>query len=941
MEAIEFVARRGEGSLERGAIPADAGETVVNMGTGLEFSLNLSPGDMQSYSKQGNNLEITLADGRIIVLEGYFVGAGDAPNRLFISSGGTLSELSFIEGADGALFAQYGSTAEWGKWSPDDDLIFLDDTPIMLAGSIDGEEDVSMLGAGLLGGVLGGTGLATGTLVAAGAGAAVLGTGFSAESSSEATPAENPTADPTTPTPTPTVPVTPTPTPTVPVTPTPTDPTRIPPTVNGTGRTDEYGGDNLTVAEKTVTVTGTAMPGSSVTVELGGNSQTVTAGDDGTWSATFEGNNFPPDGTYTTSVTVVEPDGTSTDLSGQTVHIDTVTTVDTTSGTGSAGYIVNGADMSDGIVTVGGTGEAGATIAVTANGVTHSTVVGAGGAWTVDFTSAEMGGGGERTVGIDVLATDVLGNTFSINDTVVIDTVTAVIATSGTARAGHTVNATDLGDGTVTVGGFGEAGASVTVTANGVSHTTTVAQNRTWSLDFTDREIGGGGDRTVPITISTTDIAGNSRSITDSIVIDTVVNADFNAGVSGGADHVANDAELASGRAGLVLTGTSDAGTTAVSVEMNGVTRSATVQPNGDWSVTFEPGTYAVGTNTYQAMATATDPFGNTGSAQMSVRVDTEVTNLTADNSTATGADGIVGLDDADGGITLSGTMEADWSDLAADSQLFVTWQGVNYPATVNQATGQWSVDIPESAVPSGFEGQVTYTLNATDAAGNTATLDQAITIDTLAPGGLDLVTYSAGVNNGALQYSEFVVEAPGDTVGIARVEQDGTINVLAEDQGAQLNDYGVSAVRGQPTQLRLALDDPMSNGQNLIIKETDDAGNTSGTYVVLEGGAAVQDVSNAGLGAHNIETIDLGAADTTLTLTEADILALSSNTDVVKIRGEAAGLGEADSGDAVNIAGATANGQTTDADGVTYNVYDLGGSTVWIDEDITSVNIV
>ena len=115
MRAIDFVARRGMGVVERGTVAADAAETVVSVGSGVEFSLNLQPGDMQAYSRQGNNLEIVLADGRVMILEGYFVGGGENPNRLFISSGGTLNEVSFIEGADGALFAQYGTTAEWGS----------------------------------------------------------------------------------------------------------------------------------------------------------------------------------------------------------------------------------------------------------------------------------------------------------------------------------------------------------------------------------------------------------------------------------------------------------------------------------------------------------------------------------------------------------------------------------------------------------------------------------------------------------------------------------------------------------------------------------------------------------------------------------------------------------------------------------------------------------
>ena len=65
-----------------------------------------------------------------------------------------------------------------GQWSPDDDLIFVDDPNLMAATGIDGDQDVSMLGAGLLGaGLLGGGGIGAGALAAGAAGAALLASG--------------------------------------------------------------------------------------------------------------------------------------------------------------------------------------------------------------------------------------------------------------------------------------------------------------------------------------------------------------------------------------------------------------------------------------------------------------------------------------------------------------------------------------------------------------------------------------------------------------------------------------------------------------------------------------------------------------------------------------------------------------------------------------------
>lgn len=84
-----------------------------------------------------------MVDGRQVTLENYFNDAGEA-NRLFISADGYLNEVAFVETSDGALFAQFGPTEQWGKWSPSDDLIYLGRTEVAHA-SAAVEDDVSML----------------------------------------------------------------------------------------------------------------------------------------------------------------------------------------------------------------------------------------------------------------------------------------------------------------------------------------------------------------------------------------------------------------------------------------------------------------------------------------------------------------------------------------------------------------------------------------------------------------------------------------------------------------------------------------------------------------------------------------------------------------------------------------------------------------------------
>ena len=165
MKAIDFVVRDDAGPLQRGVIQATEQTTTIQATNGQEISLNLRQADMQGHARDGNALNIVLADGRVIIVENYFNDGGDA-NRLFISADGYLNEVTFVDTSDGGLFAQFGPTEQWGKWSPSDDLIYLGRTDIAdLAISAPADNEVSMLAPLAL---LAGGGLGAGAAVAAG-----------------------------------------------------------------------------------------------------------------------------------------------------------------------------------------------------------------------------------------------------------------------------------------------------------------------------------------------------------------------------------------------------------------------------------------------------------------------------------------------------------------------------------------------------------------------------------------------------------------------------------------------------------------------------------------------------------------------------------------------------------------------------------------------------
>ena len=144
MKAIDFVVRDSAGGLQRGTVPGGAQTHDIQAGAGQQISLNLRQIDMQTQTRVGSDLVITLTDGREITIDNFFNSAG-TPNRLFISADGYLNEVAFVDTGGGELYAQFGPTEQWGKWSPSDDLIYLGRTDLAAAGIAD--DEVSLIPA--------------------------------------------------------------------------------------------------------------------------------------------------------------------------------------------------------------------------------------------------------------------------------------------------------------------------------------------------------------------------------------------------------------------------------------------------------------------------------------------------------------------------------------------------------------------------------------------------------------------------------------------------------------------------------------------------------------------------------------------------------------------------------------------------------------------------
>lgn len=780
MKAIDFVVRDSAGGLQRGVVPGEAQGHVIQAGAGQEIFLNLRQIDLHTQMRVGNDLVITLADGREITIDNYFNGSG-APNRLFISADGYLNEVAFVDTGTGELFAQYGPTEQWGKWSPSDDLIYLGRTDIAAVGMED--DEVSMFAAPLLGaGLLGGGGAAAAAAAAVG-GAAVIGGGGSgggAEGGSEGGGGEGgggggggvPSGDST-----------------------------VPPYVNDAETSATIGGDGS--APHSLTITGGGLPGDKVVVVMGGKTVETTIGTDGTFKAIFEGDNFPPDGLYEAVVTVTTSGGDII-LDGPGYLIDTTgPLIEIDSGTGSVNDFFNAESFAKG-VTITGRGEPGASLMAKIAGIEQSTTVAEDGSWSLSWDAGSLQSG-EYTSEFTIVSGDALGNTTTVVDTLVVDTVAEVSIATDSVETDGIVNAVEREDG-VTLTGTAQAGSTVEVRFGTGVHQATVDAQGNWSANFVMSEVPT-GEREAEVTAIATDARGNVSTGRGMVDIDTLVRDFGFTGTTGGADGIINAEE---GKLDLVMTGTTEPGST-VMVSLGSASHAANVSSTGAWTVTFAASEIPQGNQTAVMTATATDKAGNVETITRDVEINRDGGILTIDADPIE-TDDIINAAEARDGVAITGTANP-FADVT------VNLQGVSKNVTAN-GNGQWQANFLSTEVAPGvYTASITAT--TVDAAGNALRETDTVRVDTRVDN-LDVreeIIEGDGVISGADRTSDGGVIITGTT-------EVGSTEVIVSLNGvrveADINNDGTWSAKYLPSQVN-----PGTYTANISVQATDLAGNT------------------------------------------------------------------------------------------------------------------
>lgn len=887
--AIDFAVRSSAGGTTNGIVGGDDQANFIQVGAGDSISLNVSKESVLGYQRVDGDLVVELADGSTVVLLGWFNAPEGVVNHLYLSSDGQIAEVLLNEGSDGYMVADYGPITHYDKWSPLDDLRFDSGDPVVAsAGATNEPAGMGIFTPVLLG--AGGAGVGTAALggAALAGGAALLGGGGSGGGGSGGGGggAANPIDV-------------------------------------GTVSGDDL--VNKVEQQQPVVVGGTATAGSTVTVTIPGvvNAVPVQVDGQGNWTYQIPGGTLA-DGTYTVTATTTNASGNVSSATGSFV-VDTVTQVTFNSTAGHAvlgdGYVNLAESLRP--ITVTGKAEAGSTkVELSWQGHTYQATVDAAGNWTATLPAGAAGNVSGATV-MTVTSTDRAGNTDQDTLNVTVDLEARVAVTSQPGGGDGVLSGAERSAG-FALTGTADAGATVFVSYMGQTRTAVADGQGFWSLNYSAAQLASGeiaaGANGGRFEVYSVDLAGNrSLTATKDFAVDTLVRnfsfADPNlvGAVNDGPldGQKLNAAERADG---LLVNGTVEPGATVtISVGNNSTTVQAA---GGNWSYRIPAAWLPEGTNTQATIRVqATDQYGNTlvQAQEKTVLIDTSVANFAkSDVSFSFGADNVLSAREAAAGVPVSGKAEAG-------STVTVTIDGHSHTVLAN-AQGDWTTTFTQSELPSGERAGVLATVQAVDPNGNVAQHSFTFDVDTLAPTSPAWVQDAGG--GGALS-GIFTAYSP-DTFTYHSV---GAQGAAADITPANVFRTPVN-VGGQNVDSELALfSSSVPDGSYLVIRDVDGAGNESSTLYLRTTVATNVDLSRPALAGFDIATVDLSSTQGRLTITEAQLNAITGADHKLVVRGGA--------DDQVSLVGATATGTHTDADGQHYTVYTLNGNTVFVDDDI------
>ncbi|MDN4569325.1 Ig-like domain-containing protein [Enterobacter hormaechei] len=469
-----------------------------------------------------------------------------------------------------------------------------------------------------------------------------------------------------------------------------------------------------------------AASGDTVTISVGGNTYTTTVQDDLSWSVNVASDVLTAigNGDLTVSASVTNGHG-NTGSGERDITIDANLPglrVNKVAGDDVINSIEHGQNL---IITGSSDGlAAGSALTVTVNGKTYAATVLADGTWTAAVPAADVGALSEGTVTVTVEGQSAAGNPVSISHDVKVDLATVAISIDAIATD-DVINAAEKGADLVLSGATTnvEENQTVTITFGGKTYSATVDASGNWTATVPSADLGSLKDGDASVQVSVTNVNGNSASAGREYSVDATAPTVSIEIVSD--NNIINAAEA---QQDLVVNGVSnaEAGQT-VTVTLNGVDYTTTVQANGSWSVTVPSADIgAITDGSYTITAAVADKAGNPALADRDVLVDTTVPQLTI--NTVSDDDVINSAEHAQALIVTGSVTGA-----AAGDVVTVTINNKDYTATLD-ASGRWSVGVPAADVSALTAGDHTITAALTDKAGNSNSTTHEVEVNLTAP---------------------------------------------------------------------------------------------------------------------------------------------------------------------------------------------------------------
>ncbi|WP_320734700.1 Ig-like domain-containing protein, partial [Enterobacter sp. 214E4] len=615
-------------------------------------------------------------------------------------------------------------------------------------------------------------------------------------------------------------------------------------------------------------VSGAAI-GDTVTISIGGNTYTAMVQDDLSWSVNVPSTVLTAIGNGDLTVSASVTNGHGNSGTGEREIVIDANLPGLRVGTVAGDDVINSIEHAQNLIITGSSEglATGAALTVTVNGKTYAATVLADGTWTAAIPAADVSALNAGTVTVTVEGQSAAGNPVSISHDVKVDLAAVAISIDPIA-SDDVINAAEKGADLVLSGSTSnvEENQTVTITFGGKSYTATVDADGNWTATVPSADLGSLKDGDASVQVSVTNVNGNSASAGREYSVDATAPTVSIEIVSD--NNIINAAEA---QQDLVVNGVTnaEAGQT-VTVTLNGVDYTTTVQANGSWSVTVPSADLSgITDGNYTISAAVSDKAGNPASADRDVLVDTTVPQLTI--HTVSDDDVINSAEHAQALIVTGSVTGA-----AAGDVVTVTLNGKSYTATLD-ASGNWSVGVPAADVTALAAGDHTITAALTDKAGNSNSATHGVEVNLTAPVlTIDTVSGDDAINN-AEKTQDLTISGTASGLAAGAVV---TVMLNGKAYSAQVDDNGkwtTTVPANEVGQLGEAL-------YTVTASATDSVGNnTSASHTVIVESVLPGVIVNTIAGDDVINAAELAAGQT---ISGKVVNAEAGNTVTVTIGG-------------------------------------------------------